>query len=64
MTGTMSVTPFRRLGAGFRLAGVHRGETGERWTVLNTTLVHALAHLVAVLATREGDLHGEQGRLP
>ena len=39
-------------GAGCRLAGVHGGQTGERRTVLNTTLVQALAHLGAVLAAR------------
>ena len=31
---------------------MHGGETGERRTVLNTTLVQALAHLGAVLAAR------------
>ena len=39
-------------GAGGPLGGVHRGETGERRTVLNTTLVQALARLGAVLAVR------------
>jgi len=29
---------------------VHRGQTGERRTVLNTTLVQALAHLVLEIA--------------
>jgi hypothetical protein len=37
---------------GCPLAGVHGTETGERRTVLKTTLGLALAHLGAVLATR------------